>query len=165
MSQPAQVTLPAEPASVAAARRFVRDALQQLDAAAAVDDAQALVSELATNAVIHARTAFTVEVGQDGDRLRVCVHDGSPARPRVRRYDSDSTTGRGLRLVETLASSWGVETTGSGKTVWLELSRTGSAPAQQWDDADADDVDVELLLAAFDDDGGDGGGVRARSAA
>lgn len=59
MAQPAQLTLPAAPSSVPAARRFVRDALHRLGAAAAVDDAQALVSELATNAVIHARTAFT----------------------------------------------------------------------------------------------------------
>jgi hypothetical protein len=53
--------------------------------------------------------------------VRIGVEDQSSDQPSVRRYESDAVTGRGLALVEQLASSWGVETTPSGKVVWCEI--------------------------------------------
>jgi anti-sigma regulatory factor (Ser/Thr protein kinase) len=122
-----QLSLPAEPASVSRARHFVRGAVQTLGAPAVVDDAELLISELATNAVLHARSAFTVEVSRSGERLRICVADSSALAPRVRAYRSDSTTGRGLQLVQTLSAAWGVQPRRPGKTVWVELLVDGSS--------------------------------------
>ncbi len=62
MTTTAQLTLPALPESIGVARRFVAAALHDAHAGAAADDAVILVSELATNALLHARTTFTVEV-------------------------------------------------------------------------------------------------------
>jgi len=72
------MTLPGRTDSVPAARRFVMDALMTLDAAGACDEAVALVSELATNAVIHARTAYTIAVTRNGDTVSVGVYDHYP---------------------------------------------------------------------------------------
>ena len=80
-----------------------------------------LVSELVTNALLHARSAPAVEVTRDGDRIRCVVLDDSPMVPRRRHYASDAVTGRGIALVETLATRWGSERNGPGKRVWFEL--------------------------------------------
>ena len=144
-------TLPAEAASVPVARRFVRAALTELGASGAIDTAESLVSELATNVVLHARTPFTIEASRDGDIIRICVLDASPVPARLRSYGSESTTGRGLRLVASQASDWGMHRQGPGKVVWFEIAADG--PAEEvvsWDD----EVDPELLLAGFDDDAG-----------
>jgi anti-sigma regulatory factor (Ser/Thr protein kinase) len=144
-------TLEPEPANVPIARRFVRDLLVEWGAAAACDTVEVLVTEVATNAVLHARTPFTVEVSRDGATVRVCVLDLSPAPARMRRYGADSTTGRGLRLVASLASDWGVEPQTPGKVIWFEVPAAGDSgeTVEAWED----DVDVDALLAQFDDDG------------
>jgi anti-sigma regulatory factor (Ser/Thr protein kinase) len=149
---PAATTLPPEAESVPVARRFVRESLIELDAVAATADAQVLISELATNAVLHARTAFTVEVSRVGAIIRVCVRDESPVPPRTRDYGTDSTTGRGMRLIASMATDWGVQQQSPGKAVWFELPASGlEADIAPWDDAD---VDVDALLAGFADDAG-----------
>jgi anti-sigma regulatory factor (Ser/Thr protein kinase) len=142
-------TLPADAASVPTARRFVRTTLERLGLTAAWEAAEMLVSEVVTNAVLHAKTVFTVEVVRDGDLVRVGVTDLSPAVPRQRTYGTDSTTGRGLRLVATLAVAWGVERTGRGKTVWFEVPAAGDAGTvvPSWEDGE----DLDALLAGFDD--------------
>ena len=91
-----------------------------------------LVSELATNAVRHARTPFSVTVLWDGFRVRLEVGDASPngLRPRLARY-LDREGGRGLLLVDAVADEWGVDFYGDGKTVWLTLSRHPEAPWSQ----------------------------------
>lgn len=145
---PRDTTLPPEATSVPLARRFVRDALTSLQAAGACDIAESLVSELATNAVLHARTPFTVEATRDGDVIRVCVLDASPVPARLRTYGRESTTGRGLRLVASLAADWGVQPQGPGKIVWFEVPADGAeGDVVNWDD----ELDVEVLLASFDD--------------
>jgi len=143
------VTLPAVTHSVPTARRFVMAALADVDAAGASDDAVALVSELATNAVIHARTPYTVVVTRDGDTVRVGVHDRSAVVPRRRAYGLDATTGRGLRLMATVSSSWGIEAETGGKVVWFEVPCEGSRDVAAW----YADVDLDALLNAFDNDG------------
>lgn len=144
------VTLPAEAASVSAARRHVELTLEAWGIAEAGWSSVQLVSELATNAVLHARSSFTVEVSRADDRLRVCVQDGSTVRPGVRRYAEDSTTGRGMRLVESLSSGWGVERLGIGKVVWFEIDLANRGTAHAWDDGA--EVDLDALLASFDAD-------------
>jgi hypothetical protein len=110
-----------------------------------------VVSELTTNAVLHARTEFAVELVLAGGKLEVRVADSSPHLPVRRRYDDDAATGRGLALLEALTSDWGVTATDDGKVVWcvVEASeewRSGAshepsvedAPAPSGDSADLD---------------------------
>lgn len=80
-----------------------------------------LVSELVTNAVLHARCDFEVHVESGHHLVRIEVSDGSTLTPTIREHDDDAMTGRGLALVEQLASSWGVTRHDGGKTVWFEV--------------------------------------------
>jgi anti-sigma regulatory factor (Ser/Thr protein kinase) len=112
------------PSSVAQARRFAHAVLE---AGGATDDEWPVfqvVSELATNAVMHAGTSFVVSIAHDSSHIRVAVTDGRPlARASMRRLSNQTTTGRGLRLVQTLGQAWGVDQTDAAKTVWCELVR------------------------------------------
>jgi hypothetical protein len=75
--------------------------------------------------LLHARSAPSVEVTRANDHIRCVVLDDSPAIPRRRHYASDAVTGRGIALVETLATRWGSERDGPGKRVWFELDTNG----------------------------------------
>ncbi len=86
-----------------------------------LEDAKLVVSELATNAVIHARSPFSVEIRPAGRSVRLLVRDGSRARPSLRHDDGLAVSGRGLRLIDALAADWGVEIAQDGKAVWAEL--------------------------------------------
>jgi anti-sigma regulatory factor (Ser/Thr protein kinase) len=88
---------------------------------AVVNDAELLVSELVTNAVLHARSATRVTIERHGSRLRVSVYDTSPTRPRMRELGPEAVTGRGLLLVDRIARRWGVEPHEPGKAVWFEV--------------------------------------------
>ncbi len=124
MSARDEITLAAQPASVSAARRFVRTLLEE-EAGRVAEDAVLVVSELVANAVLHAGGPVSVAVTYDEappGRVRLEVGDGSPVLPSVRSYGAGASTGRGLALVAMLASRWGVErAAGSGKIVWAEL--------------------------------------------
>ena len=142
------LTLPAVPASVGQARLFIRRCVHALGADGVCDDAEALVSELATNVVLHAKTDYTVTITRTNGTIRVRVSDLNSVLPRQRHYGPESTTGRGILLVTQLSTHWGVEPQSPGKVVWFELSVDGPhATAADLDD----DIDVDALLAAFDD--------------
>ena len=116
------IRLDAEPRSVGRARRFCSAALEGWGVSGEVaDTCVLLVSELATNAVLHARTPFTVSIERD-PTLRVEVHDGDPRPPHTRDYGPEAASGRGLHLVEALAHSSGTVTHAGGKSVWFELA-------------------------------------------
>lgn len=116
-----EATFGADHRNVSAARAFVKRTLAEWDATAFEWAAVTLVSELATNAVLHARTSFTVVLRLTDDLLRISVSDESVRLPQQRNYGTDATTGRGLHLLHDLSSSDGVEVTAGGKTVWCEL--------------------------------------------
>ena len=80
------------------------------------------LSEVVTNAVLHAGPPIQVSGDLVDTKVRVEVSDGSKAAPLQRKPVHTSPTGRGLNLLDMLASAWGVEVTGSGKTVWFEIS-------------------------------------------
>jgi anti-sigma regulatory factor (Ser/Thr protein kinase) len=152
------------PESVGKARRFATRTLAAWGAEQLEDDVRVVASELATNALLHARTEFTLGLLLDGDRLRVTLADGSAVQPRMRRFDStESTTGRGLRMVAELAQAWGVAQDGMGKAVWCEfrLDSASAAPADGVAQVPGEiaDLDVEALLALYGDD--DAGPPRA----
>jgi anti-sigma regulatory factor (Ser/Thr protein kinase) len=115
-------------ASPREARAFVADVLSAHDVPEPVADvANLLVSELVTNAVLHARTGCIVTVDVDpGGAVRVAVHDRSRTAPRLRRPRSDAATGRGLVYVDRLANRWGTTLTNDGKAVWFELEPTAT---------------------------------------
>jgi anti-sigma regulatory factor (Ser/Thr protein kinase) len=114
--------LPAVPASIPAARHFAVDAADDLGCNRR-DDVELLVSELATNAVVHARTQLRLTLCRAGRKLRIEVGDDDPTPPRVfLRPDPLRPGGRGMCLVNSLADDWGVDLTDEGKTVWFELA-------------------------------------------
>jgi hypothetical protein len=106
------------------ARAFVRGTLGSWGGHDLATEASLVVTELATNAVLHARTAFHVSLRRrsDGYGVRVAVHDGSEELPAVRRSSPGAPSGRGLHLVGALSSAWGVEHFAGGKSVWADLS-------------------------------------------
>jgi len=114
--------IPPEPGSVPIVRQFVRDLEWAKD-----EDSDMrlslLVSELVTNAVLHARTPFAVQVTMTATVIRVAVTDGSTILPERRNYSFLHPTGRGLHLVDSLSDRWGVDLESTGKTVWFELDR------------------------------------------
>jgi anti-sigma regulatory factor (Ser/Thr protein kinase) len=116
------LVVPSEPRSIAAVRRYAVDACGVLGWGASADTVALLVSEVATNAVIHAYgPEIRVRVLDLGVRLRVEVWDGSPALPVPRRAQASAEGGRGLGLVEAQADRWGVDARLDGKTFWFEV--------------------------------------------
>ncbi len=113
------------PQAVTAARRFVREALSG-EGAELIDAAELMTSELTSNCVRHAGTAFEVSVRTRaaGDEIRIEVRDSGGGQPRPLSPGPDEPSGRGLMIVEALSESWGVEPGGDGKTVWFTLARS-----------------------------------------
>ena len=114
----------AGPEAPFAARRFVGGLLvcRPFAGRVSADDVQLVVSELATNAVIHAGTPFSVSISSDDSVIRIAVSDWSVTAPVMRDAAPRAVSGRGLRLVAAVADDWGVERGPDGKTVWAELS-------------------------------------------
>lgn len=142
-------TFDPEAGSVRRARRFVTDTLEDWGSDA-VDDAALLVSELATNAVIHAGTAYTVTVAMTLEVIRVGVADESPATARRSHYGAMAATGRGLGMVADLSTDWGIEPSAAGKVVWFELAaRKGAAETAitATNGVAGVDVDLDVVLA------------------
>jgi anti-sigma regulatory factor (Ser/Thr protein kinase) len=115
--------LPSDPSAVPAARRFASQQLIDFAGAAeAVDKTRLLVTELTTNAIVHARSPIRLTVEPIDDRVRVEVRDDDPtpiAAPKA--PDPDATSGRGLWLVSALACAWGINHNERGKTIWFEV--------------------------------------------
>ncbi|MCU1676336.1 MAG: putative anti-sigma regulatory factor, serine/threonine protein kinase [Frankiales bacterium] len=156
-------------ASVAVARRFVRTTLSDWDADSYEWTTTTLVSELATNAVLHAGTDFRVTLTLHADSVLLEVADGSPLLPVRRRFESTATTGRGMRLVEDLAQSWSVTVDGTNKVVACFVAKlSGDDVARSREDgahADGPVTDISALLAQFaDDDGGPSAMMNRRAA-
>lgn len=144
----ADVTLPGSASSVPAARRFVESLVSAWGHPELGWNAALVVSELATNAALHARTAFTISVlAEDSGRLRLEVSDSSRRLPQQRAYGIAATTGRGLRLVDEIASSWGVLDRDGGKTVWAVLGPSLMAGHED----DEAELDEDALLSAYAD--------------
>lgn len=117
-------------------------------------DATMIISELTSNAALHAGgETFTVTLllREDGT-VRLEVQDSSVRIPQQRSHSATSTTGRGLRIIADLAREWGVDAGETGKTVWVELA--GPRDSQAVVDGD-EDVDLDALLASFGDDEAD----------
>lgn len=129
--------LPPEPASVGEARRVVRELLVDSDRTDLLETSALLVSELVTNALLHAGTPIDLAAWVDDEGLTVEVSDGSQHLPTRRRYAPTAGTGRGMVMLERMVDDWGVTRHDRGKTVWFHLT---------------DAVDSDGLLELQEDD-------------
>jgi anti-sigma regulatory factor (Ser/Thr protein kinase) len=116
--------LPPVARSTTDARRFVLAALAQWGLEELRDTAALLTSELVTNSVLHARTEVEITVARLDDGVSIAVSDGSRRAPVRRIQYGESTTGRGVELLEQLAGDWDVTQHADGKTVRFTLSET-----------------------------------------
>ena len=86
-----------------------------------LDVAGLLVTELVSNAVLHARTDMLLVVDVVPGRVELRVQDGSPEDPERRELDPQAANGRGLAIVEELATAWGVDHDRGRKVVWANI--------------------------------------------
>jgi anti-sigma regulatory factor (Ser/Thr protein kinase) len=131
-SDTVHVELPAVPQSAARARQLVENTLRAREVdAQIVETAVLLTSELITNAIMHTNHGpLTLDVGNNGIRIRISVGDTSSELPSVAPLNEETEHGRGLWLVQILADHWGAQRHhSSGKSVWFELAadQTGSS--------------------------------------
>lgn len=127
--------MPPHASSVSRARALLRQALSGV-ADGMVDSAQLAVSEVVTNALVHAGTEVHLRARLDEKRLRVEVTDGSPHLPSAREHSVASGTGRGLHMVEESVDAWGSFPRGDGKVVWFEIRASGATSGRVPDRAD-----------------------------
>ena len=119
---PLEMVADTVPTSVGRLRRFAVDACRGSGTGVDPDVVALLVSELATNALVHGSGEVRVRV-LPGDRtLRVEISDGDPSLPSLRAASPLDEGGRGVALVDALSTRWGADPDrGGGKTVWFEL--------------------------------------------
>lgn len=120
------VALEQEPVAAFAGRRAMARTLRALRMSEdLVEDVLLVTSELITNAVEHGAGPTRLELDQGGDRLVVRVQDGGGGVPVLRAPVPKEAHGRGLLLVNALASDWGCVEQDQGKYVWAEFSLSG----------------------------------------
>ncbi|HVE62865.1 MAG TPA: SpoIIE family protein phosphatase [Mycobacteriales bacterium] len=144
-----ELTLVPDETAPSRARQFVRAALEDNGWVDFLEGALLLATELVTNAVVHAGTAIAVSVAGDDHELSIRVQDRMPGRMSGsdRLPDDLHEGGRGLFLVDALATSWGTEHTPTGKAVWFRFARAG-APAAPADPVAENPRHVLARLAA-----------------
>ncbi|MCX4744957.1 SpoIIE family protein phosphatase [Kitasatospora sp. NBC_01287] len=119
----------ADPEGLVETRTMLRQALAAWGAVALSGDIELVTDELLTNALVHTDggAILTVELlPAPALRIHLDVQDRSSAWPRRREPGETATSGRGLLLVDALATNWGVEPRGTGKSVWCEFPLPGS---------------------------------------
>ena len=124
MSLRAHLDLLPEPASAGAGRRAVAEVLTDWGLPQeTVSDAMLVVSELVTNAVLHAPATdpLGLDLSVVGGVLRVALSDGSARHPRRRTPTGQDEGGRGIGILDALASRWGVNDLSGGKSMWFEI--------------------------------------------
>ena len=112
-------------ASIHDARQFMSE-IADLPDSVKLDDVVLVVSELTTNAVIHAHSPFVVRVEVAIDSVRVEISDENCERPTMSDGAQSSLRGHGLLIVDRLASEWGVVTTPAGKVVFAEFQTSAA---------------------------------------
>ena len=117
-----ELTLGREPDAVPKARRFAAECLAA-EPGGIVDDAEQVVSELVTNAILHGAVPVTLRLLRADSAVRIEVEDSSRAVPVLARPTAEAMTGRGLSLVAALSTGWGVSESPAGKVVWAEIAR------------------------------------------
>ena len=118
-----QATFEASPTGAFRARNFVSQHLIDHRLLYLVDPVRLVASELATNALVHAQTAFTVTLAASDHTVLLTVRDDSHALPVRRVAEAMDLTGRGLEIVESVSLDWGTNEGGAGaKAVWASFA-------------------------------------------
>lgn len=152
-------TFAADERSVSEARRFARRMLDDWGVRDLTDTVVLLVSELVTNAVVHAGTTARLELRLDAQTLRVEVEDLHPGRVLpfgTSQPPDDSEQGRGLLITSSLSGAWGVEYTASTKRVWVRFERAVEpVRLARWPSVPAapDGRDACMAIIELSDDG------------
>jgi hypothetical protein len=123
-----RVRLSAGPAAAAHARREIGAVIRSWRIPVDPDVAILLTSELVSNVVAHTRSRGTLAVTCADGHLRVDVYDASESLPMIVDAPADAESGRGLLLVDTLATGWGFYRTPAGKAVYFTLAFSDLAP-------------------------------------
>ncbi len=124
----AVLPLSGEPEVVGEARRFVRETLDSWELGGLRDATELLVSELVSNALLHADKPTQLRLIRDRV-LSVTVADTDSQAPRLRHAKADDEGGRGMHLVNELSHRWGSRATPDGKAVWFELELPAGVPS------------------------------------
>lgn len=162
----APLALASDPRSVAEARRSVAGWCREIDRDDLVECAELAVSELVTNALLHAKAPITLCLRGTREHPRIEVSDASPTPPSVPMSTSEElddlllTFGRGLSIVAMCSVTWGAATEAHGKIVWFEPATAphkGPPPAAEiFDDGwevpqeRPDWIDVDFLRTPVD---------------
>jgi len=120
-----------EAAAVTAARRFATTTLAD-QPRETTETIELLVSELASNCVRHTDSDFEIAIERDGATIRVAATDWGAGTPTKRSPSPTDPSGRGLMMIDLLASAWGVSYErgrGAGKTVWFTTPAQPSVAA------------------------------------
>jgi len=121
--QSREASFEADVGSVPAAREFVRQALDDWGSSHLADEASLVVTELATNAVLHARSPYEVRLRHANGVIRIEVADRDPGTPEPQPFSATAESGRGIVLVSAISASWGIDShPGEGKVTWAELN-------------------------------------------
>jgi anti-sigma regulatory factor (Ser/Thr protein kinase) len=138
----AGVDLPLGGHAAALARRTVADVLHTwwLRDEAWIYDALLLTSELVGNAVRHGGTRVALELSLDTRHLQIAVSDGCSVLPAQRGAGDADESGRGLMIIQAIASDWGVQETDGGKRVWVRLPVPATAPPRRTGEFGPDNI-------------------------
>lgn len=109
------------PGEIAAARHAAAAHLERCGCTN-IDHAVLVLSELVTNAILHAGGADRIVVACDDSAIHINVHDHG-REPALPRHDNPAVGGRGLHIVARLTDRWGSSPSGDGKDVWATLPR------------------------------------------
>jgi anti-sigma regulatory factor (Ser/Thr protein kinase) len=147
----AELVLNQGPDAVPKARRLVASVLKGCPSSV-VADAELIVAELATNALLHGAPPVRLRLKADNDRIRIELEDTGRTVPVRIRHSTQAMTGRGLDLVAAIAADWGVAPSDDGKTVWAEVVEAERSDDLMTSTGEASADDIDALLAAWKDD-------------
>jgi DNA-binding NarL/FixJ family response regulator len=123
VEQQREAEFEADVSSVPLARDFVRQALEDWGVRHLTDEASLVVTELATNAVLHAGSPYQVRLRRSEGVVRIEVADHDSGTPEPQPFSATAESGRGIVLVSAISASWGIDTQpGQGKVTWAELN-------------------------------------------
>ncbi len=113
---------PAVPDAAAQARSFLRAAAAEWQLPDdVVADCVQIVSEIVGNVIRHAQTPLTLRLSYDGEAVLIASTDGAVRLPEQHTASDVSEDGRGLLIIDSVASSWGVHHAVVGKTMWARV--------------------------------------------
>ena len=116
----------AAPISASLARAFVTARLIDHRLLYLVDPVRLVASQLATNALVHAQTAFRLTLASPGQTVVLTVRDDSRSLPARRAPQALDATGRGLEIVDIISLRWGIDKDRAGaKAVWASFAIRG----------------------------------------